>query len=372
MRPIHAAAGSSHGEPRRQHLEAAGVGLMAELDAEHVERHRVAVGPIGELEAGVRVDEAADQPRRRHPVDARPGPRHPAAAREVLAIARARRAPRGGRCARGLRDLLHDHLLQFGGARRTEVGDGVHAAPLVDEGADGAVGRALSRCPPGQALQQPPPARRQRPHVLRPRLAEAGHDVLVRPAGSGASASSTVAWPPRPAISAASHSRSSRGCGWLGSTYADWADLHRADLLEPAPHPDAHARRATRHRVEQDQPGQGRGGGRISHATLVALLSTSDSRVKGGAHPGARSVPGGGGCGPAEAQRAGRPGPRDGCPRDALAAGGGSGGEAARRRCARIARRDDREYRAVFEGGATMRGAMQRRPNAGTTFTTGC
>src|SRR5687767_2849428 len=36
------------------------------------------------------------------------------------------------------------------------------------------------------------------------------------------------------------------------------------------------------------------------------------------------------------------------------------------RRCARIARRDDREYRAIFEGGATMRGAMQRRPNAGT------
>ncbi len=42
------------------------------------------------------------------------------------------------------------------------------------------------------------------------------------------------------------------------------------------------------------------------------------------------------------------------------------------RRCARIARRDDREYRAIFEGGATMRGAMQRRPNAGTTFTPGC
>ena len=36
------------------------------------------------------------------------------------------------------------------------------------------------------------------------------------------------------------------------------------------------------------------------------------------------------------------------------------------RRCARIARRDGREYRAIFEGGATMRGAMQRRPNAGT------
>jgi hypothetical protein len=25
-----------------------------------------------------------------------------------------------------------------------------------------------------------------------------------------------------------------------------------------------------------------------------------------------------------------------------------------------------------FEGGATMRGAMQRRPNAGITFTSGC
>ena len=30
-----------------------------------------------------------------------------------------------------------------------------------------------------------------------------------------------------------------------------------------------------------------------------------------------------------------------------------------------------REYLEVLEGGATMRGGMQRRLNAGTTFTTG-
>jgi len=55
-----------------------------------------------------------------------------------------------------------------------------------------------------------------------------------------------------------------------------------------------------------------------------------------------------------------------------LAARGGSSGEHRGRRGAPRARRDDREYRAIFEEGATQSVGMLRRPNAVVTFTTGC
>ena len=54
------------------------------------------------------------------------------------------------------------------------------------------------------------------------------------------------------------------------------------------------------------------------------------------------------------------------------AARGESSGEHRGRRGAPRARRDDREYPAIFEGGATQPAGMHRRPNAVATFTTGC
>ena len=238
---------------------------MAELDAEHVEGHGVVAGAIGELEPGFGVDEAPDEPRRRHPVDAGPRPRHPPAPHEVPRIEGALRAPgRGARCC--LRNLLHD-LLQFGCPRRAEVGDGVDATPVVDEGPGRAVGGGRAGRTPRQALQQPAAARGQRPHVAPPRLSERRDDVVVagRPGDLGqehrglAAEAGDFGHQPLQVLARLLA---------IGQHVGRLPDLHRADLLEPAPYPHPHARRAGRHLVEQHQPR--RSGPCVSHETLVA------------------------------------------------------------------------------------------------------
>ena len=70
-------------EDRAQGFEGAAPGLVAELDAEHVEWHALVGHRLGvdtEAEARLRIDEAPDQPGGRHAIDAWPRPRNPEAA----------------------------------------------------------------------------------------------------------------------------------------------------------------------------------------------------------------------------------------------------------------------------------------------------
>src|SRR5215211_7995152 len=67
----------------QQNLEGAAVALVGELSLEHVEAQLIGFGHVAfgwhELEAGLRVDEALDQPRRGDPVDMHPLTGHPRA-----------------------------------------------------------------------------------------------------------------------------------------------------------------------------------------------------------------------------------------------------------------------------------------------------
>ena len=68
-------------EDGAQGLERAALALMAELDAEHVERNRVrgrkGLAVDRELESASSIDEASNQPRRAHAIDAGTRARHP-------------------------------------------------------------------------------------------------------------------------------------------------------------------------------------------------------------------------------------------------------------------------------------------------------
>ena len=79
-------------ETLRQCFERARRTVMTELTGIHVERH-VRIGrPFDEAERRLRVDEPANQPRRRHPIDAGPGPGHPAPAAECRRRTRSTRS----------------------------------------------------------------------------------------------------------------------------------------------------------------------------------------------------------------------------------------------------------------------------------------
>src|SRR2546422_6973409 len=62
-----------------ERFKRAGVALMAELNAKHVEWHRVAsfIRFLREIKARPGIDETPDQPRTSHAVDTRPGARDP-------------------------------------------------------------------------------------------------------------------------------------------------------------------------------------------------------------------------------------------------------------------------------------------------------
>src|SRR5689334_19038290 len=81
--------GTLEAEDAAQGFEGASLALMAELDAEHVERdggvgYILAIGGEGESRPGI--DEAADQPCRRHPIHAGARPSDPQPAGVLVAI----------------------------------------------------------------------------------------------------------------------------------------------------------------------------------------------------------------------------------------------------------------------------------------------
>jgi len=57
---------------------------VADVHVEHVERNVVGRGTLDEREGRREIDEAANQPRRRHAIDSGTRPRDPAALRERL------------------------------------------------------------------------------------------------------------------------------------------------------------------------------------------------------------------------------------------------------------------------------------------------
>ena len=95
-------AGSPRPQAREQHLEGAAVALVRELGLEHVEPKLAGLGDVAlgghELEAGLRVDEAPDEPGRGDPVDVDTRARHPGPALEL--------AEASPSCRRRLRESL--------------------------------------------------------------------------------------------------------------------------------------------------------------------------------------------------------------------------------------------------------------------------
>src|SRR5437867_8932513 len=75
-------------EPLDENLEGAAVALMCVFRLEHVEAHFASLRPVSlacdELEARVRIDEAADEPGAGHPIDVNSLPGHPDPAADLL------------------------------------------------------------------------------------------------------------------------------------------------------------------------------------------------------------------------------------------------------------------------------------------------
>src|SRR5690349_22256024 len=107
-------------EPREQHLEGAQLALVRVFAVEHVEAEiarTVAVFARGdELEPGLRIDEAADEPRARHAIHVDPGARHPRPRARLLLLLADRSFPRRLRRLEPAGELGQEPLERLAGA----------------------------------------------------------------------------------------------------------------------------------------------------------------------------------------------------------------------------------------------------------------
>jgi hypothetical protein len=149
--------GVADAEADGERLEGAAIPLVPETRAEHVKGHRVAGGlGIGqEAKPRVRIDEPANEPRRRHPIDAGSRTRHPQTASVLSCVGStagggvALSLRRGWTCGFEVGQQRHD-VVAAGAAEEIDTLDGGKPLSIAGEIAAAAEGLLLR---PAGALQ---------------------------------------------------------------------------------------------------------------------------------------------------------------------------------------------------------------------------